>query len=141
MSDATSALVSDPARPQVSVEGLSRSFGGTPAVRDVSFAVGTGEIHGLCGHNGAGKSTVVKMLSGQLTPDSGQIIIDGRPVQLGSRQAAQRLGVALVDQELSVVPALTVLDNLLLGDVSVPLVNRPRAAAARCRQVLERHGP
>ncbi len=140
MSDATSALVSDPARPQVSVEGLSRSFGGTPAVRDVSFAVGTGEIHGLCGHNGAGKSTVVKMLSGQLTPDSGQVIIDGRPVQLGSRQAAQRLGVALVDQELCVIPALTVLDNLLLGDVSVPLVNRPRAAAARCRQVLSDMG-
>ena len=59
---------------------------------------------------------------------------------LGSRQAAQRLGVALVDQELSVVPALTVLDNLLLGDVSVPLVNRRRAAAARCRQVLDDMG-
>jgi ABC-type sugar transport system ATPase subunit len=125
---------------QVSVEGLNRSFAGVPAVRDVSFTVGAGEIHALCGHNGAGKSTVVKMLSGQLTPDSGRILIDGRPVQLGSRQAAQRLGVALVDQELSVVPALTVLDNLLLGDVSVPLVSRPRAAAARCRQVLSDMG-
>jgi ABC-type sugar transport system ATPase subunit len=132
MSEATTA--------QVSVEGLTRSFGGVPAVRDVSFTVGTGQIHALCGHNGAGKSTVVKMLSGQLTPDSGRIIIDGRPVQLGSRQAAQRLGIALVDQELSVVPALTVLDNLLLGDVRAPLVNRRRAAAARCRQVLSTMG-
>jgi ABC-type sugar transport system ATPase subunit len=124
----------------VSVERLTRTFGGVPAVREVSFTVGTGEIHGLCGHNGAGKSTVVKMLSGQLTPDSGRIVIDGRAVQLGSRQAAQRLGIALVDQELSVVPALTVLDNLLLGDVRAPLVNRRRAATARCRQVLRDMG-
>ncbi len=124
----------------VSVERLTRTFGGVPAVKEVSFTVGAGEIHGLCGHNGAGKSTVVKMLSGQLTPDSGRIVIDGQAVQLGSRQAAQRLGIALVDQELSVVPALTVLDNLLLGDVRAPLVNRRRAATARCRQVLRDMG-
>jgi len=136
VSDVTSAAAGAPARPQVSVTGLTRGFGGVPAVQDVSFTVGAGEIHALCGHNGAGKSTVVKMLSGQLAPDSGRISIDGQPVRLGSRQAAQRLGVALVDQELSVVPALTVLDNLLLGDVSAPLVNRRRAALARCAQVL-----
>ncbi len=140
MSDATGALAGPSALPQVSVEGLTRSFGGVPAVRDVSFTVGTGEIHALCGHNGAGKSTVVKMISGQLAPDSGRIVIDGKPVQLGSRQAAQRLGVALVDQELSVVPALTVRDNLLLGDVSAPLLNRRRAAQARSRQVLSDMG-
>jgi ABC-type sugar transport system ATPase subunit len=130
----------DPGRPpqiaQVRVEDLCRAFGGVPAVRDVSFTVGAGEIHALCGHNGAGKSTVVKMLSGQLTPDRGRILIDGEPVELRSRQSAQQLGVALVDQELSVVPALTVLDNLLLGDIATPLFNRRRAAAARCRQVL-----
>jgi ABC-type sugar transport system ATPase subunit len=131
-----SDVAGDRARPPVCVEVLSRSFGGVPAVREVSFTVGAGEIHGLCGHNGAGKSTVVKMLSGQLAPDSGRIVIGGQPVVLGSRQAAQRLGVALVDQELSVVPELTVLDNLLLGGVSTPLLNRRRAAAARCRQVL-----
>jgi rhamnose transport system ATP-binding protein len=131
-----SDVTGDRARPQVRAEGLSRGFGGVPAVREVSFTVGAGEIHGLCGHNGAGKSTVVKMLSGQLAPDSGRIVIGGQPVQLGSRQAAQRLGVALVDQELSVVPELSVLDNLLLGGVSTPLLNRRRAATARCRQVL-----
>ncbi len=52
----------------IQVDGLARAFNGVPAVRDVSFAVGAGEIHGLCGHNGAGKSTVVKMLTGQLPP-------------------------------------------------------------------------
>ena len=136
MSSAAGSPALDADRPQVSVEGLTRGFGGTPVVRDVSFTVAAGEIHALCGHNGAGKSTVVKMLSGQLAPDSGRILIGGEPVDVRSRQVAQRLGVALVDQELSVVPALTVLDNLLLGDIATPLLNRRRAAAARCRQVL-----
>ncbi|MDG4830710.1 sugar ABC transporter ATP-binding protein [Solwaraspora sp. WMMD1047] len=118
------------------VEGLARAFGGVPAVRDASFTIGAGEIHGLCGHNGAGKSTVVRMLSGQLAPDSGRIVLDGTAVDLPTRQAAQRSGVALVDQELSVVPALTVAENLLLGDIDAPFVNRPRRATARCRQIL-----
>ncbi len=59
--------------PPIHVEGLARAFNGVPAVREVSFTVGAGEIHALCGHNGAGKSTVVKMLSGQLAPDRGRI--------------------------------------------------------------------
>jgi ABC-type sugar transport system ATPase subunit len=124
----------------IQVDGLARAFAGVPAVRDASFTVGAGEIHGLCGHNGAGKSTVVRMLSGQLAPDSGRILVDGDPVELRSRQAAQRAGVALVDQELSVVPALTVLENMLLGDRDVPLLNRRRSALARCRWVLDDMG-
>jgi ABC-type sugar transport system ATPase subunit len=123
--------------PLVQVSGLSRSFGGVPAVSDVSFTLRPGEIHALVGHNGAGKSTVVKMLSGQLDPDAGQIAIEGRPVELRSRQVAQRLGVALVDQELSVVPSLTVAENMLLGDIDSPWVNRRGAAARRCREVLD----
>ncbi|GGP07677.1 sugar ABC transporter ATP-binding protein [Nonomuraea glycinis] len=126
--------------PPIRVEGLARAFNGVPAVREVSFTVGAGEIHALCGHNGAGKSTVVKMLSGQLAPDRGRIVIGGEPVELRSRQAAQRAGVALVDQELSVVPALTVLDNMLLGDLDVPFVNRRRKAVARCRRILDDMG-
>ncbi|WP_432837621.1 sugar ABC transporter ATP-binding protein [Dactylosporangium sp. CA-092794] len=125
---------------QVRAEGLARSFDGVPAVRDASFTVAAGEIHGLCGHNGAGKSTVVKMLSGQLPPDGGRILIGGEAVQLGSRQVAQRMGVALVDQELSTVPALTVVENMLLGDIEVPFVNRRRRAAARARQILDGMG-
>jgi ABC-type sugar transport system ATPase subunit len=136
MSVPARGAVRDDDPPQAGVEGLTRAFGGVPAVQDVSFAVGAGEIHALCGHNGAGKSTIVKMLSGRLPPDSGRILIGGEPVEVRSPQAAQRLGIALVDQELSVVPALTVLDNLLLGDIATPLVNRRRAATARCRQVL-----
>lgn len=123
-------------QPLVVIDALARSFAGVPAVREVSFAVGAGEIHALCGHNGAGKSTVVKMLSGQLAPDAGRVLLEGEPVDLRSRQVAQRLGVALVDQELSVVPALTVLENMMLGDIDAPLVKRRRAAADRCRGIL-----
>lgn len=123
---------------RVSAERLTRSFGGVPAVDGVTLSVGDGEVHGVCGHNGAGKSTVIKMLTGQLAPDAGRILIDGTPVKLHNRRVAQRSGIALVDQELSVVPDLTVLENMLLGDVDVPFVNtRRRSAGVRCRQVLD----
>ncbi|PRY30654.1 sugar ABC transporter ATP-binding protein [Pseudosporangium ferrugineum] len=138
-----SAPTAEPApgsEPLVTVEALARGFAGVPAVRRVSFTVGAGEIHALCGHNGAGKSTVVKMLSGQLAPDAGRILLDGKPVALRNRQAAQRLGVALVDQELSVVPALTVLENMQLGDIDAGFFKRRRAALRRCREVLDDMG-
>jgi ABC-type sugar transport system ATPase subunit len=128
------------ASPQIEIERLARGFAGVPAVRDVSLSIGKGEVHALCGHNGAGKSTVVKMLSGQLAPDSGRILIGGTPVELSGRLAAQRLGVALVDQELSVVPSLTVMENLLLGGIGVPLVNRRPSAYRRCRGLLDDMG-
>jgi ABC-type sugar transport system ATPase subunit len=110
--------------PVVTIDGLTRSFFGTVAVDDVSFEVSSGEIRGLCGHNGAGKSTLIRMLGGQLHPDSGTIAIGGTTVRLRSPQAAQRAGIAVVDQELSVVPALTVEENLRLGDVTAGLFGR-----------------
>ena len=122
--------------PVVRIDGLTRSFSGTVAVDDVSFSVNPGEIHGLCGHNGAGKSTLIKMLAGQLTPDSGSIVIDGQPVRLRSPQAAQRAGIAVVDQELSVIPALTVEENLRLGDVTAGLF-RGSAGRAERRRLLD----
>lgn len=124
----------------VRVDGLVKSFGSTQAVRDASFRIAPGEIHALCGHNGAGKSTVVKMLSGQETPDHGTIHIGGQAVELRSRQIAQRRGVALVDQELSVVPALTVAENLMLGDARTRWINRGRASSRRFRSLLDSVG-
>jgi len=122
----------------VRVVGLAKSFGGTQAVRDASFSIAAGEIHALCGHNGAGKSTVVKMLSGQESPDGGAIHIGDEPLSLRSRQVAQRHGVALVDQELSVVPALTVAENLMLGDLRTRWLNRSHHA--RFRSLLDSVG-
>lgn len=125
--------------PVVRIDGLTRGFNGTVAVDDVSFSVNAGEIHGLCGHNGAGKSTLIRMLAGQLHPDSGSIVIGGHPVRLRSPQAAQRAGIAVVDQELSVVPALTVGENLRLGDVTAGLF-RLAAGRAEQRRLLDELG-
>jgi ABC-type sugar transport system ATPase subunit len=124
----------------VRVEGLTKSFGSTQAVRGASFSIARGEIHALCGHNGAGKSTVVKMLSGQEFPDSGAIRVAGHVLDLRSRQVAQANGIALVDQELSVVPSLTVAENLMLGDVRTGWITRRRAAATRFRTLLDSVG-
>jgi ABC-type sugar transport system ATPase subunit len=126
-------------QPVVVLDGLTRAFGGTVAVDGVSFSVRAGEVHGICGHNGAGKSTVIKMLAGQLLPDSGSIEFDGRPVRLRSPQVAQRVGIAVVDQELSVVPALTVEENLLLGDVTAGVLRRSSRRPA-LRRLLDELG-
>ena len=130
----------NPGEELVRVEDLTKSFGSTRAVRGASFSIARGEIHALCGHNGAGKSTVVKMLSGQETPDSGAIRIEGRVLDLRSRRVAQGNGIALVDQELSVVPSLTVAENLMLGDVRTRWITRRRAAGTRFRALLDSVG-
>jgi len=116
-------------QPVMNIDGLTRSFGSSIAVDGVSFSVLPGEIHGLCGHNGAGKSTVIKMLTGQLQPDSGTISISGVPTRLRSPQVAQQAGIAVVDQELSVVPALSVQENLRLGDVTAGFFRRGSSKA------------
>lgn len=125
-----------PRPPRLDAQHLRRSFGDFLAVDDVTLTLQPGEIHGFCGPNGAGKSTVVKMLSGQLAPDAGEIRIDGEPVDLSSPHAAQQAGIAIVDQELSVVPALTVAENLALGAAARP---RGRAAARAWRAEARRH--
>jgi ABC-type sugar transport system ATPase subunit len=126
--------------PLVSVTGLRKTYGDTVAVHGADLALRAGEVHALCGHNGAGKSTVVKMLSGQESPDAGTISIEGEVVELRNRGSAQLAGIALVDQELSVVPALTVAENLFLGDRSAGWVYRRRQERARAREMLDEMG-
>ena len=127
-----------PAR--LELRGVSRGFGPIQAVSDASISVRAGEIHALCGHNGAGKSTVVKMICGLLEPDAGEILFDGELVALHSTHEAQRLGVALVDQELSVVPSLSVAENLMLGSVGEPVFLRSRRIRHRALELLARVG-
>ena len=105
----------------LTVEGLSKSFGGVRALRDVSLSLRAGEIRAICGENGAGKSTLVKSLMGIFTPDAGSIAIDGVRHTMRSPQQAQALGLGLVAQELSLAPRLSVLDNIWLGSADVPL--------------------
>jgi len=108
---------------RLEVVGVSKQFGNTLALDNVSFALRRGEVHALLGQNGAGKSTLVKIIAGVQQADVGQVFIDGEAVSLTSPKVAQRHGVAFVDQELSVVPCLSIADNMLLGAADAPLFN------------------
>ena len=96
-------------------EGIGKHFGGVTALEDASFTAEAGEIHALVGENGAGKSTMIKILSGVLRPDAGTLRIDGDEVRLRSPEDALARGVATVFQELTLLPGMTVAENLLLG--------------------------
>lgn len=95
---------------------IYKSFYQNQVLKGVSFAVEKGAIMGLLGGNGAGKSTLMKIVNGIYTKDSGSILIDGRTVEISNAQDAARQGIAMVYQELSLVPSLTVVQNLFLND-------------------------
>ncbi len=95
--------------------GITKQFPGTLALDNVQVELQAGEIHAVIGENGAGKSTLMKILSGVYTADAGQIFFQGQPVTLRSPQDAIALGIAIVHQELSVIPALTVAENIYPG--------------------------
>ena len=97
------------------VDGLSKRFGPTVALDGVSFALDAAQVHALIGENGAGKSTLMNLLAGALQPDSGRMEIAGAPYVPSSPHDASRAGIALIHQELSLCPHLTVAENILLG--------------------------
>lgn len=94
---------------------LTKTFPGVKALVGVSFTAHPGEVHTLLGENGAGKSTLLKTVFGVQRPDSGEIRVDGRPVEFGRPSDALAAGIAMVHQELSLVPQLTAIQNLVLG--------------------------
>ena len=89
-------------------EGVTKHFGAITAVADVSFKIHKGEVLALLGDNGAGKSTIVKMISGVFLPDRGTISLDGRPVAFRSAKEARTAGIATVFQDLGLVPTMNV---------------------------------
>jgi simple sugar transport system ATP-binding protein/ribose transport system ATP-binding protein len=97
------------------IEGVGKSFGSTRAVADVSLTVRSGSIHAFVGENGAGKSTLGRIIAGVFPPDQGQLILRGTPVSFNSPRQALDHGIALVAQELALVPQLTVAQNVFLG--------------------------
>jgi ABC-type sugar transport system ATPase subunit len=122
------------------VKGVSKSFGGTPALKDISFEAGPGEILGLIGENGAGKSTLIKILSGVYQPDHGSIEWKDQPFNARDPHAALLHGIATIHQELASFEKLTVAENLMLGERWPRFVwggtNR-RALNAEARRRLE----
>ena len=100
----------------IELEGVSKSFGSTRALRDVSLALHGGEVLAVVGANGAGKSTLNKLLAGVLAPDAGAVKIDGEPVRFGSPLDARQAGIETVHQHASewTVPGMSAAENLLL---------------------------
>jgi ribose transport system ATP-binding protein len=128
--------------PTLEMRNVSKTFPGIKALSNVQLKAWGGEVLALMGENGAGKSTLMKILSGAYQADpGGEILIDGEPVQTGDPIAAKRQGIAIIYQELSLAPNLSVAENIFLGDEihSRGMVNRAAMAEA-CRPVLERLG-
>src|SRR5262245_37130247 len=105
--------------PAASARNITKHFGITRALDDVSFDVMAGEIHALVGENGAGKSTLMRILDGVHRPDFGLVEIDGEPRHLASPRDAIAAGIVMIPQELRLVPALSIAENLALGDLPV----------------------
>ncbi len=101
--------------PQVSLRDITRRCGNVVANDRVSLELVPGQVHAIVGENGAGKSTLMKVLYGLFQPDSGEILIDGRPVRLPNPEAAMRLGLGMVHQHFMLVDTLTVTENVVLG--------------------------
>src|SRR6266487_582649 len=100
--------------PRLRLSGISKSFGPTVALRDVSLEVAAGEVHALIGENGAGKSTLMKILSGAYQPDAGSIELEGAPFIPENPLHARQGGIAMIYQELTLAPDLSVEENILL---------------------------
>ncbi|SDM15860.1 monosaccharide ABC transporter ATP-binding protein, CUT2 family (TC 3.A.1.2.-) [Modicisalibacter muralis] len=99
----------------LSARNIAKSFGSVHALKAVNFDVHRGQVTTLFGENGAGKSTLMKVLSGVIQPTSGEIILDGEPVTFSSTTQAQRRGISIIHQELSLAPNLNVRDNIFMG--------------------------
>ena len=102
-------------RVRLQMQGVSKRFGATVALEDVSIEVAAGEVLALVGENGAGKSTLMKVCSGAIKPDSGQMRLDGEPYRPNNPLEARRAGVAMIYQELSLTPHMSVQENIMLG--------------------------
>ena len=110
------------APPQLAAEGIAKSFGSLVVLEDVSLTLPPGRFHALLGENGAGKSTLVKCIMGYQPADAGRILIDGAPVKIASTRAAQALGIGMVYQHFTLVPNMTVAENLVLARANLPMV-------------------
>lgn len=126
--------------PTLAVSRLSKSYGNVQALDAIEFRLEPGEVMALLGENGAGKSTFVKVLSGLVLPDQGTIEMNGKRVGLYPSSRSQDAGIAVVHQEYSSVPTLSVAENLVLGQKDVPAIWMPGKLRAQARALLETVG-
>jgi general nucleoside transport system ATP-binding protein len=124
------------------LRGITKRFPGVLANDDVNFDLRAGEVHALLGENGAGKSTLMNILYGLYTPDEGQVILRGKPIDLGSTKAAIEHGIGMVHQHFMLIPVMTVAENIVLAIEprhAVVLMDYD-AARKRVRELSERYG-
>jgi galactofuranose transport system ATP-binding protein len=114
MLDRDASKAGAPAVLRVELRRISKEFPGVVALSDVGLRLHAGEVHALMGENGAGKSTLIKIMTGALARDSGEIRVDGKPVEIDSPATARALGISTVYQEINLVPTLSVIKNLTL---------------------------
>lgn len=123
------------------MKNIVKSFPGVMAVDDVSFDIRPGEVHALVGENGAGKSTFIKILTGVYTRDSGEMLMDGLPVEIKNVNDAKHLGIAYIPQEITLAPRLSTARNIMLGEepTKFGLIDT-KALNQKAREVLDKIG-
>jgi ABC-type uncharacterized transport system ATPase subunit len=127
--------------PLLELRGITKRFPGVLANDDVNFDLRRGEVHALLGENGAGKSTLMNILYGLYTPDDGQILLGGKPIDLGSTKAAIEHGIGMVHQHFMLIPVMTVAENIVLAiEPRSGLLLDYDAAYKRVRELSERYG-
>jgi ABC-type sugar transport system ATPase subunit len=138
---ATGPVPGSEEQPILEMRGITKRFPGVLALDGVDFSARRGEIHSLVGQNGAGKSTLMNILSGVYGADEGQIRIDGQPVSFHHPREALRQGIGTVYQELSLVPLMSVADNIFLGrEAGSAITIDEKSVVAKARDVLDRLG-
>ena len=123
-------------------KGISKHFPGVVALRDVSFGIRKGTTHVIVGENGAGKSTLLKVINGLYKADTGEVLLDGKPLNAGGPVDALKAGISMIYQELNIVPEMTVLENMYLGReimTRAGLMDH-KAMAAKAREFLDQQG-
>jgi ribose transport system ATP-binding protein len=127
--------------PLFRMEGISKRYGGVRALEKAELTVEPGRIHAILGENGAGKSTLIKVMAGVVAPDEGRMTMEGRPLAFASPAAANRAGIACIFQELSLVPDLSVADNIVISNPpkKFGMIDR-RAQRRLAQEALQRAG-
>src|SRR5579863_2335282 len=105
----------DSPAPLFRMEGVSKSYGGVRALDKADLTISAGRVHAILGENGAGKSTLIKIMAGVVAPDAGRMTLEGHDISFTSPAAANHAGIACIFQELSLVPDLSVADNIFIG--------------------------
>lgn len=123
------------------MKGIIKRFNGAAVLKEVDFSVEAGEVHALMGENGAGKSTLIKILTGIYPKDGGEIFWMGQPVEINNRNDASKLGISVIYQELSLIPTLTVMQNVMLGkeESRLGIVNS-RKMRKKVKDLIDKYG-